>query len=195
MMKSVNTFYLGLCVTLMISPATASTTIKQGQFDNIQKAELNTEEQRERLSVTAGLMARYEIQARKLVDSLTDNKLTAEKVNLQATELLNLSSDVIESARFRLPQCDDYLARTLKLRQSLGTISHDSLEQDYHHDGVLPKAPIECYHTKDMFVHPATVMVLTRDDPSLAQETRDTIADEINEVLAHTEVVRQLVIY
>ncbi len=194
-MKLATSIYLCLCISLISVPATASTTIKEGQLDNVQKTEPDTEEQRQRLSITAGLVSRYEIQARKLVDALADNNLTAETVNLQANELLELSTDVIDSARFRLPQCDAYLAQTVKLRDSLATISHASLEKDYHHDGVLPKAPIECYHTKDLFVHPATVVVLTRDDPSLTQETRDIIADEINEVLAHTEVVRQLVIY
>lgn len=173
----------------------ASTPIKEGQFDAIQKTELTSVEQREKLSTTAGLLADYEIRAKKLVDSLTDTNLLAKNVSLEAEALLELSTEVIASARFRLPQCDEYLGMTLQLRESLGNISHESLENDYHQDGALPKAPIECYHTKDLFVHPATVMVLTRDDPALVQATRDTIADEINEVLAHTEVVRQLVIY
>ena len=69
------------------------------------------------------------------------------------------------------------------------------LEKDYHHDGALPKAPGECYHTKDLFVHPATVYVLVRDDPSLANKTKMSINAELTEVLAHTELVRQLVIY
>ena len=74
-------------------------------------------------------------------------------------------------------------------------ISHDTLERDYHHDGALPKAPGECYHTKDLFVHPATVIVLTRDDPSLSVATKSSINAEITEVLMHTELVRQLVIF
>ena len=44
-------------------------------------------------------------------------------------------------------------------------------------------------------VHPATVFVLTRDDPVVSSETKSSIKAEITEVLAHTEVVRQLVIY
>ncbi len=81
------------------------------------------------------------------------------------------------------------------LKNSLKTISHESLEKDYHHDGALPKAPAECYHTKDLFIHPATVIVLTRDDPSLNDTTKSSINAEISEVLGHTELVRQLVIY
>ena len=70
-----------------------------------------------------------------------------------------------------------------------------ALEQDYHHDGALPQAPPECYHVKDTFVHPATVLVLTRDDPELGKDTTTGIRAEMLEVLGHTEVVRQLIIY
>ena len=108
---------------------------------------------------------------------------------------MSLSEEVIDSARFRLPQCDEYLAMSIALRELLEDITHEALERDYHHDGALPEAPNECYHAKDLFVHPATVTVLLRDDPKLGQETLDSIKAEILEVLAHTEYVRQLVMY
>ena len=94
-----------------------------------------------------------------------------------------------------MPQCDEYLAKTLMLKNNLQEISLENLEKDYHHDGALPKAPGECYHTKDLFVHPATVIVLTRDNPVLNEAIKSSIHDEITEVLAHTEIVRQLIIY
>lgn len=141
------------------------------------------------------MLADYEIAAKKLLLNLENESSKATTISDQARELLNLSENVIQSAQFRLPQCDEYLAKTLVLKNTLQEISHDSLEKDYHHDGALPKAPGECYHTKDLFVHPATVIVLTRDDPSLNQETKASINAEIAEVLGHTELVRQLVIY
>jgi len=149
----------------------------------------------QQLSKVAGLLARYEIEAGKLVNSLKVTDVSCDKLNEQAKTLLTLSEQVIETARLRLPQCDTYLAMTLPLKDKLATISNEVLEKDYHHDGALPVAPAECYHTKDLFVHPATVLVLTRDDPSLTAETKESINLEITEVLAHTEIVRQLVIY
>ncbi len=185
-----------ILVSILISmSAHASGTSKETDISKVERAELTNDKQREMLSNTAGLLADYEITAKKLVASLDEDELSAESVNVQAQELISLSESVISSARFRLPQCEDYLAKTLELKSSLNTISHESIEKDYHHDGALPEAPAECYHTKDLFVHPATVVVLTRDDPAMAPATRQTIAAEINEVLAHTEVVRQLVIY
>ena len=123
------------------------------------------------------------------------NNGSSTDIRKQASTLLELSENVISSAQYRLPQCDEYLAKTLMLKNNLQEISLENLEKDYHHDGALPKAPGECYHTKDLFVHPATVIVLTRDNPVLNEAIKSSIHDEITEVLAHTEIVRQLIIY
>ena len=139
-------------------------------------------------------MANYEIEAKKLI-RMTESGADSQNINTQASKLLDLSEVVIDSARFRLPQCDEYLAKSIAVRDSLHDISHARLEKDYHHDGALPKSPAECYHAKDLFIHPATVLVLTRDDPALGENTKNSIKMEIIEVLAHTEFVRQLVLY
>lgn len=169
----------------------ASGTLSTEEVDAVTKADLETEQ----LSVVAGYLAQYEIKAKKLVDGLDKPELTLNKLNNQTTDLLNLSLKVFDSARFRLPQCDAYLAQTMVLTKQLNSISHESLENNFHHDGALPEAPAECYHAKDLLVHPATVLVLTRDDPGLSQATRTSIDGEISEVLTHLELVRQLVIY
>jgi hypothetical protein len=169
--------------------------MSEKQIDNVHKAEIENEEQRQRLSIAAGLLADYEFAAKKLINNLENKSISANKLSNHAKELLDLSEDIIASARFRLPQCDEYLTKTLALKSSLNDMSHETLEKDYHHDGALPKAPSECYHTKDLFVHPATVIILTRDDPTLSETTKSSINAEISEVLGHTELVRQLVIY
>ncbi len=184
-----------LLATGLSSLANASTTMNKDAIKNVVRVEVTDEAARLRLSIAAGLLADYEIAAKKLILDLKNNTRNATAISNQAKALLALSEDVIESAQYRLPQCDDYLAKTLMLKNQLQTISPASLEKDYHHDGALPEAPNECYHTKDLFVHPATVIVLTRDDPALNQQTRAAINAEISEVLGHTEIVRQLVIY
>lgn len=173
----------------------ASGTLSKDEISNVERVEAKSEDDKKRLSEAAGLLAQYEIASKKLISDLDSKNASSESTQLQASKLLNLSEDVISSAQFRLPQCKEYLEKTLVLKDELQTISHDSIERDFHHDGALPKAPAECYHTKDLFVHPATVIVLTRDDPSLSKVTKESIAAEITEVLAHTELVRQLVIY
>ena len=173
----------------------ASGTMTEDEIKNVNRVDIKNEEERQQLSITAGLLANYEIAAKKLVAGLDDGAVKLNDINKQAKELLALSEKIFDTARFRLPQCDEYLAKTLELKNILQNISLDTLEKDYHHDGALPKAPGECYHTKDLFVHPVTVLILTRDDPSLNESTKTSINAEVTEVLAHTEYVRQLVIY
>ena len=140
------------------------------------------------------MLAEYEIEGRKLLDGLDDGAGRNE-IDRQAGALLSSGEKIMDWARFRLKQCDEYLEKARELKAKIPDIAPEVLEKDYHHDGALPKAPPECYHVKDTFVHPATVLVLTRDDPSLGEETITGIRSEILEVLGHTEVVRQLVVY
>ena len=173
----------------------ASGSMSDDEINNVSRTNVTNKNDQERLSKAAALLSNYEIEAKKLLAMLDTSGLNSEVIQNKAKELLNLSEIVIRSAQFRLPQCNDYLTKTLLLKRNLENISLDTLEKDYHHDGALPKAPGECYHTKDLFVHPATVYVLVRDDPSLIDKTKSSINAEITEVLAHTELVRQLVIY
>ena len=173
----------------------ASGSMSDDEINNVSRTNVTNKNDQERLSKAAALLSNYEIEAKKLLAMLDTSGLNSEVIQNKAKELLNLSEIVIQSAQFRLPQCNDYLTKTLLLKRNLENISHDTLEKDYHHDGALPKAPGECYHTKDLFVHPATVYILVRDDPSLIDKTKSSINAEITEVLAHTELVRQLIIY
>ena len=171
----------------------ASGKMTESEMDNVEKKAL-TDADRKNQEQIAVTLASYEFEATKLVD-LVEEQQTREPIDDQALRLMDLSEIVIDWAKFRLVQCEAYLNKSLELKDQLHEISHDSLESNYHQDGLLPKAPPECYHMKDMFIHPATVLVLTRDDPELNNETRTTIKAEIVEVLAHTEIVRQLVLY
>lgn len=189
---------LFICISACLAFAQggiASVPLSHDQVKNVSKVAMLTDSDKDRLSVTAGILANYEIESKKLIKMVDAADKVDDAIQHQTQRLITLSEKVIDSARFRLPQCEVYLAKSLVLKDMLNDISHEALEKDYHHDAALPKAPTECYHTKDLFVHPATVIVLTRDDPDLSVETKDSIKAEILEVLAHTEVVRQLVIY
>lgn len=184
-----------ICGALLSYGAMASSTMNTDAVKNVKRTPVTSDDDHRRLQEAAVLLAYYEIEAKKLVNGLEDGADDGEAVSKHARELLAMSESVLDSARFRLPQCDEYLAKSLAIKGSLEEISHATLEKDYHLDGALPKAPPECYHAKDLFVHPATVIVLARDDPALGEQTRQSIKAEITEVLAHTEVVRQLVLY
>ena len=183
-----------LILSLLSVQVWASGTMTKSEFDNVEKKAIETEADRKNIEQVAVTLASYEFEASKLVDFVNEQQ-ARETIDEQARQMMNLSEKVLDWGRFRLAQCDEYITRSLQLRDHLGSITHASLESDYHHDGLLPEAPPECYHMKDLFVHPATVLVLTRDDPAMNNETRNNIKAEITEVLAHAEVVRQLVLY
>ena len=187
----VSSFLVGYLPSLLF----ASTTVDEQKLKNVSKAPVETLQQKEALERAAVTLANYEIEARKLVDLLDKPGTVNTDITSRAENLMSLSESFIDDTRFRLPQCDTYLHKSVEVKGLLDSITHESLEKDYHHDGALPDAPFECYHTKDLFVHPATVIVLTRDDPALDRDTLSSIRAEITEVLAHTEAVRQLVIY
>ena len=172
----------------------SSTKLSETDVQAVEKAEIDSDEEEKQRQAIAVMLAEYEIEGRKLLDGLDDHAGRNE-VDRQAGALLSAGEKIMDWARFRLAQCNEYLGKALELKTKISDITLEVLEKDYHHDGALPKAPPECYHVKDTFVHPATVLVLTRDDPALGEETITGIRAEILEVLGHTEVVRQLVVY
>ena len=145
----------------------------------------------EKISKATALLEEYAIEAKKLLAMLDESETNSKVIQDKANELLSVSEIILQGAQLKLPKCNDYLTKTLALKESLDNITKETLEKDYHQDDALPEASSECYHTKDLFVHPATVLVLVRDDPDLTSETRLSINAEITEVLAHTEQVRQ----
>ena len=172
----------------------SSTKLSETQAQAIERAAIESYEEEKQRQAIAVMLAEYEIEGRKLLDGLDENT-DRDVVDHRARTLLSSGEKIMGWARFRLKQCDEYLEKSLELKEKITDITREVLERDYHHDGALPKAPAECYHVKDTFVHPATVLVLTRDDPALGEETITGIRAEIMEVLGHTEVVRQLIVY
>lgn len=186
-------FFCAYILLLLLQSSLASSTLTTEQLKQVKKTDVSGEQYQQRLKEVAILLAEYEIEAKRLTNKL--NELDRTRIDLHADKLIEISELVIDWARIRLVQCDAYLHKTLELKGIIKEIEHEAMERDYHHDGVLPKAPPECYHIKDMFVHPASVLILTRDDPKLQEQTLASINAEISEVLGHTEAVRHLVIY
>ena len=172
----------------------SSTKLSETQAQAVEKSAIDSDEEEKQRQAIAVMLAEYEIEGRKLLDGLDENT-DRDEVDHRARTLLSSGEKIMDWARFRLKQCDEYLEKSLELKDKITDITRETLERDYHHDGALPKAPAECYHIKDTFVHPATVLVLTRDDPALGEETITGTRAEIMEVLGHTEVVRQLIVY
>ena len=105
----------------------ASGILSEDDIKSVKRVNTMDEQQQQQLSITAGLLADYEILGKKLVANLDDDGIDSSQITHQAKELLSLSEHVIKSAQFRLPQCDEYLEKTLLVKTSLEEISHDVL--------------------------------------------------------------------
>jgi hypothetical protein len=132
-------------------------------------------------------LTRYESEARALVASLESGG--AGDVDGQARSLMALSRTILGEFAVTHPVCGPYFHASFGLEDRLGAITSDEVEREYHADAKLPAAPPFCYHAKDLFVHPATVLVLRREG---SDPTRQ--AAEIQEAAAHLAIVRTLLL-
>ena len=118
--------------------------------------------------------------------------ITAIDTNQPSTTVLSKSEALTEEALTLLPgliekypNCKAYLTAVLKIGPTLKDLPLEEIESGYHKDGKLPKTPSgECYHGKDLVVHPATVSALAKkglEDP----KERIQAKEEITEVLGH----------
>lgn len=112
-----------------------------------------------------------------------------EVVRRDALALLEIASGVTPAFVAAQPQCAEYMAAALKVRDALPTLDPETIERDYHADGALPALGADgavCYHMKDLVVHPATVQVLLAQEPF----DREQAKREIDEAVAHIAAVR-----
>ena len=130
----------------------------------------------------------YRKQAKELVSSLDSNKDDA--LILQKSDALTkLGLAILPDLIKRYPNCKEYLNAVSAVGLTLKTLPLEEIESGYHKDGKLPKTPSgECYHGKDLVVHPATVSALAQKgltDPKIRAQAKE----EITEVLGHLKEV------
>ncbi|ASP37280.1 hypothetical protein CHH28_00640 [Bacterioplanes sanyensis] len=130
----------------------------------------------------AGLAA-YQQQAKTLLFKLQQQK--GDDIEAQAKQLVELSKPLLSDFRQQYPQCTEYLQALNDVADTLADLPLEEIESGYHADGKLPTLPTaECYHAKDLLVHPATVQAMARIGLQQADDWIDA-AHEIEEVLEH----------
>ena len=107
-----------------------------------------------------------------------------------AESMRDLSEQILGDFAVIYPPCGAYLNAAMRVSEKLDVLSLEEIERDYHADGALPEAPDFCYHAKDLVVHPATVILLSREPDTPL--TRGRINAEIQEVRAHIGQVERL---
>ena len=132
-------------------------------------------------------LKKYTKTAKKLVKKIETKELAS--IEKKAKKLVELSKPILRKFSQGHPECSEYLNATLQASDQMLTMSLDTIERDYHSDGALPKASIKCYHAKDLLVHPATVIVLSRQEDSM--QIRAEMKAELLEVLEHMKDVKR----
>jgi len=139
------------------------------------------------MSVAAALET-YESDGRSLL-TLIESDTPAAELSEHAAALTRLADYLAGEFAIAYPACGPHLGAALGVLQKLDAISVDEIERSYHANDELPEAPDFCYHPRDLIVHPATVIVLARNDSASAR--RQMLA-EMLEVLAHVGAAGQL---
>ena len=129
----------------------------------------------------------YAEQAQAFVAALDDGADNAELAR-QAQALLDLSAQIIPEYVEVYPGCDAHLTAALKIREQWSALDPDTIERDYHQDAALPEPEpgADCYHAKDLVVHPATALALLNQP----EVDRQQVRHEMAEVAAHAGAVR-----
>ena len=129
-------------------------------------------------------LRQYDVQANLVMKAIAEGK-KSEAIGGLAKDLMKTGTALLPEFIQKHPMCKNYLETLLAAAPDMVNLSLEAIERDYHADGQLPKSPNErCYHAKDLVVHPATVIVLSRAGFK-SSEDRDKATAEIAEVLAH----------
>ena len=130
----------------------------------------------------------YRTQAEALVAAIDGGK-TAEDILKLSEELTATGLSMIPGLIAAHPECKEYLDAIVAVGATLKDLPIEEIESGYHMDGKLPKMPsADCYHGKDLVVHPATVSALAKAGLA-TDEAREAAKGEIVEVLGHLTAI------
>ena len=130
------------------------------------------------------LISDYKKTAASLV-SLNKRNGDSSKIKTLALELIAKAKPIMKNHKTAHPQCGELLDTVMNKAAHMTNINLKAIEADYHDGKALPQSPDECYEAKELIVHPATVVILTKE--KLSKSSREKINDEIEEVLAHID--------
>lgn len=118
------------------------------------------------------------------------DSLAWEKIQEDSETLVVLAKTMLGAFVAKNPACADYVNSALSQTSTMLNASLEEIERDFHADGKLPpmKKP-ECYHAKDLLVHPATAVVITKTLDA-SNRSRKMVKHELVEVIEHFNQVK-----
>jgi len=123
-----------------------------------------------------------------------DVKLSSfSDIDKSSAKLVDLAKAILPAFSKSNPECKIYLDAVMLAADSMQQLSLKQIEADYHLDGKLPTLTSgDCYHAKDLLVHPATVVVMAKTLKD-NKANREKMKHEIEEVIQHLGLVKQAV--
>lgn len=114
-------------------------------------------------------------------------------IGKSAANLVELAKQILPKFAEQHQTCEVYLNAVMLAADSMQQLSLEAIELDYHRDQKLPPLSSgDCYHAKDLLVHPATVVVMARTLKD-TQANREHMKHEIDEVIEHLGLVKAAV--
>ena len=127
----------------------------------------------------------YKKQAEVLIGKI--DSATADEVSALSQELTKTGLSMLPTLIQLHAECTEYLGAIQSIGPTLHTLPLEEIESGYHADGKLPQvSSAECYHGKDLVVHPATVTALA----NAGLNDRAKAKHEIEEVLEHLGAIK-----
>jgi len=131
---------------------------------------------------SADNLSAYQHEAHKLLENIEQKGAGIEQ---QAKQLVDLSKPLLADFKAKYPQCSEYLNALNAAADSMADLPLAEIEAGYHSDGLLPALPdANCYHAKDLLVHPATVQAMAKLGLK-SNEDWEKAEEEIEEVIEH----------
>ena len=148
------------------------------------KKDVVQEVKKETASSTKSPKDVYKMQAEALMAKI--DSAPADEVATLSKELTSTGLSMLPTLIQLHTECAEYLGAIQSVGPTLHTLPLEEIESGYHADGKLPQvSSAECYHGKDLVVHPATVTALAK----AGLTDRAKAKHEIEEVLAHLGAV------
>jgi len=140
---------------------------------------------------TDDMLSKYENIAASTVKNIMTSSF--ENINKSSSQLVDLAKEILPAFSKSNTACNVYLGAVMDAADTMQKITLAEIEADYHADGKLPPLTSgDCYHAKDLLVHPATVVVMAKTLND-TEANRKKMAHELEEVIVHLSLVKAAV--
>jgi len=126
----------------------------------------------------------YTNVANKIISLSKGDSTDGAQFAALSKRLIKLAVPIMKFKVKQMPECGKMLNFVMSNRVSMQNLTHPQIEDKFHEGTSLPKGfPAKCLDSKELIVHPATVVILSRG--TIDKKSKESMHDEIEEVLEH----------